>query len=770
MRILDRYIAREVARHALLGLAIFTFVFFVPQLVRLMELFVRHTGSAWNVLVLFLWAFPGVLTFTLPTGVLVGILIGLGRMSADSELIALNALGIGRRRILIPVALLAATGVLLTAAMTLWLGPRALRAFRETESSLAASQASFQVQPRVFDERFPKLVLYVNDVEAGGTRWRGVFLAEVGAENGSRLTLAESAIVVADRAHGKLDFHLRGGSTHEFSRRDPDRYSVTSFGESDWPIEIAGLPASETRQPAIQERPLRQLLAQQGPRWREARVEIHRRFAFPAACLVFAFLAVPLGARPRRGGRAAGFLIAVLLIAAYYLLFILGAGLARQGTVSPALGIWGANLVLTLLALILLPRLEQIRGDTWFSQVPVSLRRRFREWARRRQAALEAANGRSAFTRGAPRQSAGFPQLLDLYLLRRFFYFFALLMAIFIFLFEAFTFFELLDDIARHRTPFLVVTSYFRYLAFYLGYQLAPLAGLVAVLVTLGVMSKNNEIVACKASGVSLYRLALPLLFAGLTLAGSMFLLDNTYLPYAYQRQDALRNQIKGRPPQTSYHPTREWIFGEGSRIYNYELFDAQRQLFGGLSVVELDPATFQMHRRIFAARAHWEDPQNAWILESGWVRDFENGRITRYEPFQVATFPELTEPPSYFYREIRQAFQMNWEELRNYIDDLHQAGFDVSALRVQWHKKVAYPLIAPVSMLLAIPFAFLVGTRGAIGGVAAGVGIGIVYWATSALFEALGGVGQLLPFLAGWSPDMIFAFLGLYFFLKMPT
>ncbi len=769
MRILDRYIAREVARHALLGLAIFTFVFFVPQLVRLMELLVRHTGSGSSVLVLFLCAFPGVLTFTLPTGVLVGVLIGLGRMSADSELIALNALGIGRRRILVPVALLAATGVLLTAAMTLWFGPRALRAFREMESSLIASQASFQVQPRVFDERFPKLVLYVNDVEAGGSRWRGVFLAEVGVEGGSRLTVAESAIVVADRARGKLDFHLRGGATHEFSRREPDRYSVTAFGESDWPIEIAGLPASETRRPTVQERPLRALLAQQGPGWREARVEVHRRFAFPAASLVFAFLAVPLGARPRRGGRAAGFLVAVLLIAAYYLMFILGTGLARQGALSPALGIWGANLILTLLALMLLPRLEQIRGETRLSRLLASLRAWSRQRTRRRLAA-QAANGRSAFARGTPRQGAGFPQLLDLYVLRRFLYFFVLLMALFIFLFEAFTFFELLDDIARHRTPFLVVVSYFRYLAFFLGYQLAPLAGLVAVLVTLGVMSKNNEIVACKASGVSLYRLALPLFLSGLALAGMMFLLDDTYLPYAYQRQDALRNQIKGRPPQTSYHPTREWIFGEGARIYNYEFFDPQRQLFGGLSVIELDPATFQLRRRVFAARARWEDTQKAWILESGWVRDFEGSRVTRYAPFRVAAFPELGEPPSYFNREIRQAFQMNWDELRNYIGDLHQAGFDVSTLTVQWHKKIAYPLIAPVSILLAIPFAFFVGTRGAVGGVAVGVGIGIVYWATSALFEALGGVGQLLPFLAGWSPDLIFAFLGLYFFLKMPT
>jgi lipopolysaccharide export system permease protein len=88
----------------------------------------------------------------------------------------------------------------------------------------------------------------------------------------------------------------------------------------------------------------------------------------------------------------------------------------------------------------------------------------------------------------------------------------------------------------------------------------------------------------------------------------------------------------------------------------------------------------------------------------------------------------------------------------------------------VPWHKKMAYPLMAPVSMLLAIPFAFLVGTRGAIGGVALGVGIGVAYWAIAALLEAMGGVGQLPPFLAGWSPDIIFFFLGMYFFFKMPT
>ena len=378
MRILDRYIVREVFRHAFLGLAVFTFVFFVPKLVQLMELFVRHSGSGDQILELFLCIFPAVFTFTLPMAVLIGVLLGLGRMSADSEIIALTALGIGRRRILLPVGVLAVTGALVTLCMTLWLGPMAYHKYRSLETDLLASQASFAVQPRVFDERFPKLVLYVNDVSASGTQWHGVFLAEAGGENGSQLTLAENAIVIAEPKEGKLELHLKGGSTHEFSREDPDRYSVTSFGQSDWPLEVNGLVPAQPRELSNSERSLRELLDSHDANWREARVELHRRLAFPVACLAFALIAVPLGAQPRRGGRAAGSLIAVIIIASYYLLTVIGAGLARQGALPPFAGIWGANILLAILGLALLPRMEQFRGESrWMTPMV-----RFRSWAR----------------------------------------------------------------------------------------------------------------------------------------------------------------------------------------------------------------------------------------------------------------------------------------------------------------------------------------------------------------------------------------------------
>jgi LPS export ABC transporter permease LptF/LPS export ABC transporter permease LptG len=772
MRLIDRYICRQVFSHAFLGLGIFTFVFFVPQLVRLMDLVVRHPGSWSTIGILFLSTFPAILSLTLPIGVLVGVLIALGRLSADSELIAMSALGMGQRRLVIPVGILAVGATALTFTMTLWLGPLSVRTFRTIEDRLRAGQASYQVAPRVFDERFPRMVLYVNDIDSAATRWKGVFLA--GTDKGvSRLTLAEEAIVIADRREGKLELHLRNGSVHEFSTTDPAHYSLSAFGERDLPVEVKSAEGDRVSEPGIPGRTMSALWRERQSQ-RDASVEIQRRLSFPLACISFALLAMPIGARPRRGGRAAGFLITLVLITGYYLMFTIGVALARQGSIPIWIGIWAANVITAALGLYLLPRVERMPGSsrTGAAFEWVASWRVWKIFSREEQIVSATQNGASFGGRIFNRKKSrtGIPQLLDVYLLRSFIYYFVLLTVGFILLFEVFTFFELLDDIAQHRTGLVEVTEYFIYLACYLFYQLAPLAALVSVLVTLGVLTKNNELVAFKASGLSLYRIALPLLLTGFFLAASLLVLDDTYLPYANQRQDALRNQIKGRPAQTYYQPSRQWIFGESAKIYNYELFDPDRELFGGLNVFELNPGTFEIRRRIYAARAHWDPQQGIWILESGWIRDFDRGQLTRYTPFLANALNELSEPPSYFNREVRQSYQMTWWELERYIGDLHQAGFDVARLSVQLQKKLSFPLVAPIIILLAIPFSILVGTRGAVGGLALGVGIAIVYWAASALTEAMGAVGQLPPLLAAWAPDTVFGFLGLYFFLKMPT
>jgi lipopolysaccharide export system permease protein len=766
MRLINRYICRELASHFLLGLAVFTFVFFVPQLVRLMDLVVRHWNNAGTVLLLVACALPGVLSFSLPIAVLVGALIGLGRLGADSEIIALNSLGVSRRHLLVPVGLFALAGTLLTLGNTVWLVPHALAEMNRLESRLLSSQTSLDIEPRVFQEEFKHLILYVEDSSASGRHWRGVFLAKT-TENGSTdVTLARSAVLVPRPGADTLQIHLADGASHTYDPGNPQRYTVATFSSSDLALSLSGTAQRTPSESLPTEESLGQLLAAHGAAWREARVEFQRRFAFPVACLVFGLLAVGVGARPRQAGRALGFVLTLVLLAGYYLVFVIGVGKARQGVLPPWLGVWLANIVCFGAGAVLMVGIDSVGGGTWGEWIS--------EWVRsvgrRKRGAAGTGAAAPAAAAKSPRPIARFPLLLDLYMVRSFAFNFLVTLAGFLLLIEVFTFFELLNDIARHHIGFAVVANYFVFLAPLLLYQLTPLAALIGTLATLAVMSKFNEVTAFKASGISLYRVSVPLLVAGLLLAGGLFAMDASVLPYANQKQDALRNQIKGRPAQTYFQPSLRWIFGRGSKIYNYELYDADTHLFAGLNVFELDPHTFALRRRVFAKRAHWEPILNSWVLEEGWVRDFQNEKVVSYRPFTVATFPEISEPPSYFRREVLQSYQMNWRQLGEYIAQLRHAGFDVSRLSVEWHRKFAFPLLAAIIILIGVPFPFMAGTRGAVSGLAAGVGIGIVYWATSALFEAMGAVGQLPPAVAGWAPDAIFLFAGLYFFLKMPT
>jgi LPS export ABC transporter permease LptG len=363
-----------------------------------------------------------------------------------------------------------------------------------------------------------------------------------------------------------------------------------------------------------------------------------------------------------------------------------------------------------------------------------------------------------------------FPTIIDDYVLRGFALYFAMIVAAFLMLLLVFTLFELLSDILRNQISPLTVGEYLLNVVPYFLYSTTPLSMLLAVLVTFGLLQRSNEITAIKATGVSLYRIIVPVLIASTLVGGVLFLSDQLYLPYTNKRQDALRNQIKGKPAQTYLRPDRKWIFGQHSDIYYYQFFDPDRDVFAGVSVFQFDPHNFQITHRITADRAHWSDLMGRWVYEQGWERSLTGSAINSYRKFDAATYPELAETPAYFKKEIKQSSEMSYEELRRYIHDLEQSGFDVVRLRVQLQKKIAYPLITLVMAVIAIPFALSAGKRSAVAGVATAIGIGVVYWTISGLFEAMGNLSQLPPAVAAWSPDLVFGFIGGYLILRMPT
>jgi LPS export ABC transporter permease LptG len=338
-----------------------------------------------------------------------------------------------------------------------------------------------------------------------------------------------------------------------------------------------------------------------------------------------------------------------------------------------------------------------------------------------------------------------------------------------------FTYFEIIGNILRNHIALPIVGAYLWYLAPSMLYQITPLAVLIAVLVTFGVLNRNSEIVAMKATGISLYRLVIPIVTIASILAISLFLFDQFYLPQANRRQEALHNIIKGRPPQTVLHPEQNWIFGEPhagepGRIFYYKFFDPDRNEFADLSVFEFDPSTFSLSRRIFAARAVWDSQAGFWRMTNGWQRDMEGSNVTAYRPFIQAAFAELHEDPSYFKKENLQAQEMNFGQLDRYIDDLRQSGFDTMRLRVELWQKLAYPLATILMAVLAVPFALSMGRRGSLTGIAVAIAVALAYWVVSGLFGAMGNVNYLPAPLAAWSADILFGLVGGYLLLRTPT
>ncbi len=775
MRILTRYILREILSHALLGGVLFTFVLFIAKdLGHLLELMIRNTSSMGAVLRIMLYAIPNTLVLTVPMAVLVGVLLGLSRLAADSEITAMRASGIGVWSFARTASIVAFAALAVCLINSLYLAPAAWKASLALEDQLRNAQASFEVQPRVFYEDFKNIVLYIDDVRAttGASEWRKVFLADLSNPTVPRITTAAQATVVND-SNASVTMRLRNGTQQQVDAQNGNQYNVSTFEQTDLPLVSETEDADHSvRAPspvlALSNTELRRLAGLPGGRWFQ--IELDKRFSYPFACLVLMLVGVPLGIGARRGGKSAGFVLSIALVFIYYFLSSTGVALARQNKVPVALGVWAANLLFGAAGLLLLRHLSVSGAGIPSLPNPAA-------WFKRRERPGTATPGsgrRGALTRfRMPRTS--FPLLLDNYVILEFLKTFALVLTTFVMLMLLFTFFELLGDIIRNRTPFIVVGEYLLNLTPSMIYLIAPLSVLIAVLVVFGSLNRSNELTAMKATGISVYRIVVPILAIASVLAVSLFAFDETYIPGANRRQEALRATIKGRPAQTFRRPDEKWMFGVEkpglpSHIFYYQFFDSDRDRFANISVFTFRPGTFELQKRLFAASASWDAERHAWIFRNGWERTFAGDEIQDYQTFSSTSVPEISEQPQYFKKDPRQSSEMSFVELSRYVHDLRQSGFDTMRLRVQLNHKLAYPVITLVMAVLAVPFALSMGRSGSLAGIAVAIGVAIVYWTVSSTLEAMGDVNMLPAFLAAWSPDMLFALAGGYLLLRTPT
>ena len=797
-RRLTLYLWSELAVATLIAITLWTVILLLNDLFFVARQAIEKDLGLAIVLQILALKVPSLLVLAVPVGTLLGSLIVIGRLSADGEIIALQTSGLGPFQLVRPLALHGlvafAAGFLIYAYLQPWAGYQ-LRALQGRV--VTARTVASEIRPRVFFDALPGYVLFVDEISAGtqGILQRAVLYQspEPGARGTEQLIVSKQATVgaIADQA-GRLRLTFKDGVAHSFRASDPDTYRSFQF-ESFIPAPIVlppwmqpsgGRPGKTVTDMNPEELLREHREASHEPasllrtyRLRAALTEAHRRLALPFASFAFALLALPLGVSRVRSGKGAGFALSLGIVLAYWMVFTVGLEQSRDGRVPAILGIWSANGLVTAWALVAYLRMRSpARGNAWPELLGRARRGISNVAAWRPFGRRDPARDSSTAAESDASRRFGFSSLLDRYIAILFLRVLGLTLGATYLVFSLVELKGLIDAVVERKQPMILVLSYLKYfLPGALVYTL-PFAAMIAAVLAITLLSRQGELTALKAAGMSVRRICLPILVITLILCGGLHLIQDRIAPETNRRAQAVKDRIQGRSPRTyGWSPGGRWTFGSDGRLYHYQLFDGQALRFQGLSVFRVDLAAARVYEQWFCQSARWNG--RSWEAEQGWYRSFpEPGAAGDYRRFEKEEITVFDRPDSFTRRERTLVAgsdlpqQASIAELDDQITTLGKSGYDTTELRVNYWQKTAAVATPFVTVLLGLPFAFKVGRRGSMYGVGVGLVLAIIFWATAAIFNALGLETILPPLLAAWSPNVFFATVGLFFLLYAPT
>lgn len=341
---IHRYITREVLVPTLLCLVIFTLLMVMGRAYQLAGLVIDKGVSPADILILLATLLPKFFSFSLPLAFLMGIMIGFGRLSADSESVAFKSAGIGLARMSIPVFGLAVICGLLTATTELWAKPWGYRAFATKSYEIASQKATLGLQPRVFMRDFHNLVLYANEVDARRNQLQGLFIVEKKPAS-TAWVFADSGSIVSDAASQTVTIRLHDGVIHRQQEGTPDSLQLIQFRNYDVRPAIATLSNAAERLLKPKEmstvRLWHHLAGTADPfERRKLQAELHGRLISPLASLLFVLFGLPFSMQSQRTGRSGGFVMGLLIFIGYYFITSTAFTLTRDAAVPPWLTFW----------------------------------------------------------------------------------------------------------------------------------------------------------------------------------------------------------------------------------------------------------------------------------------------------------------------------------------------------------------------------------------------------------------------------------------------
>ena len=381
-KILHRYIFREILVPFAFGLGIFTFVLLLARLLRLIELVVNRGIPVANVARVFAYLLPAFLEVTVPMAMLLAILVAFGRLSADSEITALRSSGVSLYQLAPPVAMFVAIVTVATAGLAWYARPWGNRALRTAMWDIARSRASAGLKPQVFNDEFPGLIIYAEQIDTASDQLEHVLISDDRDPQQSNSVFARAGYMITDGEHETVTLRLLDGTIHTTDSEARTSYQ-TEFRSYDVNLDLrAALADAQEKRDNPKEQSIDQLraaiVAKQGggkPATAEL-VEYHRKFAIPFACVVFGLIAMPLGIQPARAVRSRGFAVSLVVIFAYYILLSTGQGLAEQGRVPPLVGLWLPNGILGALGVGLFRRAGRehpVAAGEWLTRLTMPL-------------------------------------------------------------------------------------------------------------------------------------------------------------------------------------------------------------------------------------------------------------------------------------------------------------------------------------------------------------------------------------------------------------
>ena len=779
-RILDRYLVREIVMPFFLGLAVLTFILEIPPILTQAEQFISK-GVEWSIVLRALASLlPQALCLTIPMAVLLGILVGFGRLSADREFVAMQACGVSLMRLARPVLLVAGLGTLATAYETIVALPDANQTFREIVYVVMATRVESNVRPRVFFQEFPDKVIFVRELPPEGG-WRDVFVADTARPNETTVYFARQGRIRLDEKKKLVQLELRNGTSHTTHTDKPDDYEEASFESSIItldPNQVFKLPPEKgVREMTYAE--LRENIAQAAvhhdPAY-EARFMIQQKMSLPMACPILALIGLALGASNRKDGKLGSFVIGIAVIFIYYVLLWGARATANGGRFSPEWAPWIPNIVMGVGGLVMVAWRARVGDQPVRLVLPAFLRRGAAAEPSATPAGLRSAR------RGLqlPRLNLPLPRVLDMYISREYLRLILIGLLGLLAIFYISTFIDLADKLFRGETTWATLGRFFYFRTPQFVYYVIPMSVLVSTLVTVGLFTKNSELLVMRACGISLYRAALPLLICGVVASGVLYLMQERVLVASNREADKLERTIRHWPEATTAF-NRRWMVGTGGEMYHYDFFDQRSNRFSNLLVYRLDEEKWRLRAVARANDALYVAAQTPggdgriWSARQGWSREMATGKSggeeqaeVKYEAF---TERELTlEPATYFKTDEPNPDLMTYGQLSRFIDRMNASGANVVPQRVALARKIAFPFVTVIMTILAVPFAVSTGRHGAMYGIGIGIALAITYIVAMSISGALGAGGALPPLLAAWAPNLLFGAAAIYMVLTVRT